>query len=91
LNDHDLDIKSACYVVALDKALLGHRYMKGSWSEGPFCGEQAVWSDEYQEYGTWALGNDGQYVWYPSQVGLSSFILSADIYIMHYFMRLVGD
>lgn len=29
---------------------------------------QAVWNEEYQEYGTWAMGTDGQYVWYPSEV-----------------------
>lgn len=29
---------------------------------------QAVWNDEYQQYGTWGFGNDGQYLWYPSQV-----------------------
>ena len=34
-----------------------------------------VWSDEYQEYGTWTLGNDGQYMWYSSQVRVHSLAL----------------
>ena len=38
-------------------------------------GKQAVWNDEYQDYGSWGLGNDGQYMWYPSQVRTSSCFL----------------
>ncbi|BDA46483.1 probable polyadenylate-binding protein-interacting protein 7 at C-terminar half [Coccomyxa sp. Obi] len=37
------------------------------WSQWGYA-DQTVWNDEYQQYGTWALGNDGQYMWYPSQV-----------------------
>ncbi|CAL8462611.1 g2144 [Coccomyxa elongata] len=37
------------------------------WSQWGYA-DQAVWNDEYQQYGTWGLGNDGQYMWYPSQV-----------------------
>jgi hypothetical protein len=29
---------------------------------------QAMWSEEYQQYGTYAPGVDGQYVWFPCQV-----------------------
>ena len=27
-----------------------------------------MWNEEYGQYGAWALGEDGQYIWYPAQV-----------------------
>ena len=29
---------------------------------------QVVWSEEYGQYGAWALDADGNYLWYPAQV-----------------------
>lgn len=31
-----------------------------------------MWSEEYQQYGTYAPGVDGQYVWFPCQVNHTS-------------------
>ncbi len=28
---------------------------------------QVMWSEEYQQYGAWALSGDGHYLWYPTQ------------------------
>lgn len=31
---------------------------------------QVIWSEDHQEYGTYAQSLDGDWLWYPAQVGL---------------------